>query len=67
MVYTEKGVRAMVDAIEKEKASAAVPALPWAPMSLVLRYAPLPSSAAHLTRRLFTADPSLLHRRPVAC
>ena len=29
-------------AIEKEKASACVPALPWAPMSLVMRYAPLP-------------------------
>lgn len=42
MVDTEQGVRAMVRAIEREKASAAVPALPWAPMSLVLRYAPLP-------------------------
>ena len=32
MVSTEKGVRAMVDAIEKEKASACVPACPWAPL-----------------------------------
>jgi short-subunit dehydrogenase len=42
MVSTEKGVRAMVDAIEKEKASAHVPALPWAPLSVVMRHAPLP-------------------------
>lgn len=42
MVSTEVGVRAMVEAIEKEKASACVPPLPWAPMSLVMRYAPLP-------------------------
>ena len=42
MVSTEKGVRSMVDAIEKEKDSACVPALPWAPMSVVLKHAPLP-------------------------
>jgi short-subunit dehydrogenase len=42
MVSTEKGVAAMVDAIEKEKSSAAVPALPWAPMSVALKHAPLP-------------------------
>jgi hypothetical protein len=42
MVSTEKGVRAMVDAIEKRKASACVPALPWAPLSVVMRHAPLP-------------------------
>jgi short-subunit dehydrogenase len=42
MVDTETGVRAMVDAIEKEKDSACVPPLPWAPMSYVMRYAPLP-------------------------
>lgn len=42
MVSTEKGVRAMVSAIEKEKESACVPALPWAPLSVVLRHAPLP-------------------------
>jgi len=41
MVSTEKGVRAMVEAIEKEKASACVPPLPWAPMSVVMRHAPL--------------------------
>ena len=42
MTSTEKGVRAMVDAIEKEKASACVPALPWAPLSLVMKHAPIP-------------------------
>ena len=42
MVTTEVGVRAMVEAIEKEKASACVPPLPWAPMSMVMRHAPLP-------------------------
>jgi short-subunit dehydrogenase len=42
MVSTEKGVRAMVEAIEKEKDSACVPALPWAPMSVVMKHAPLP-------------------------
>ncbi len=42
MVSTEKGVRAMVDAIEKEKASACVPPLPWAPLSHVLKHAPMP-------------------------
>lgn len=42
MVDTEEGVRAIVEAIEREKASAVVPRLPWAPMSLALRYAPMP-------------------------
>jgi short-subunit dehydrogenase len=42
MVSTEKGVRAMVDAIEKEKASACVPALPWEPMKHLMKLAPLP-------------------------
>ena len=42
MVSTEKGVRAIVSAIEKEKASACVPPLPWAPLSVVMRHAPLP-------------------------
>jgi short-subunit dehydrogenase len=42
MTSTEKGVRAMVEAIEKEKASAHVPALPWAPMSVLMRHAPMP-------------------------
>ncbi len=42
MVSTEKGVRGIVSAIEKEKASACVPALPWAPLSVVMKHAPLP-------------------------
>ncbi|MFC6287169.1 SDR family oxidoreductase [Nocardioides sp. GCM10027113] len=42
MVSTEKGVRSIVAAIEKEKPSACVPALPWAPLSVVLKHAPLP-------------------------
>jgi short-subunit dehydrogenase len=42
MASTEKGVRAMVGAIEKEKDSAYVPALPWAPLSVVMRHAPMP-------------------------
>src|SRR5689334_1125000 len=42
MASTEKGVRAMVDAIEKEKDSACVPPLPWAPLSVVMKHAPLP-------------------------
>ena len=42
MVSTEKGVRSMVDAIEKEKASACVPPLPWAPVSVLMKHAPLP-------------------------
>src|SRR3954467_1716683 len=41
MVSTEKGVRAMVAAIEKEVDSACVPQLPWAPMSVVMKHAPL--------------------------
>jgi short-subunit dehydrogenase len=47
MVSTKKGVRAMVDAIEKEKSSACVPALPWEPMKHLMKHAPLP-----LLRRL---------------
>jgi short-subunit dehydrogenase len=42
MASTEKGVKAMVDAIEREKDSAIVPALPWAPLSVVMKHAPLP-------------------------
>jgi short-subunit dehydrogenase len=42
MVSTEKGVAAMVAAIEKKKASACVPPLPWAPLSVVMKHAPLP-------------------------
>jgi short-subunit dehydrogenase len=41
MVPTDKGVRAMVDAIEKEKDAACVPPLPWAPMSVLMKHAPL--------------------------
>ncbi|GAA1564552.1 SDR family oxidoreductase [Kribbella sancticallisti] len=42
IVDTVPGVRAMVSAIEAEKAKAHVPAWPWVPMARVLRYAPLP-------------------------
>jgi short-subunit dehydrogenase len=42
MASTETGVRAMVEAIEKEKDSACVPPLPWAPMSVLMKHAPLP-------------------------
>jgi short-subunit dehydrogenase len=42
MVSTEKGVRAMVEAIEKEKPDACVPPLPWALLAPVMRHAPLP-------------------------
>ena len=42
MVSTEKGVKAIVEAIEKEVDSACVPPLPWAPMSVLMKYAPLP-------------------------
>jgi short-subunit dehydrogenase len=47
MVSTEKGVRAMVEAMEQEKAEACVPRLPWAPLSVVMKHAPVP-----LLRRL---------------
>jgi short-subunit dehydrogenase len=39
---TEKGVRAMVSAIEKEKASARVPGWPWVPVGFALEHLPLP-------------------------
>lgn len=42
MSSTEKGVRAMVAAVEREAGEAYVPALPWAAMAPVLRHAPLP-------------------------
>lgn len=42
MVSTEKGVRAMVSAIEKEKGTAYVPPLPWVPLSVAMKHAPLP-------------------------
>ena len=41
MVDTETGVRAMVSAIEAEKADARVPTWPWWPLGTALRYAPL--------------------------
>ncbi len=42
MVSTEDGVRAMVDAIEKQKAHAYVPPLPWTALAPVMKHAPLP-------------------------
>lgn len=41
MASTEKGVAAMVAAIEKEVAHACVPPLPWAAMAPVMKHAPL--------------------------
>ena len=41
MASTERGVRAMVDAIEKEKTSARVPAWPWAPLGFVIKHVPV--------------------------
>lgn len=41
MVDTETGCRAMVKAIEKEKAKAYVPFWPWAPISFAVRRMPL--------------------------
>ena len=41
MADTVSGVRAMVGAIEREAATAAVPAWPWRPLGFVLRHAPL--------------------------
>lgn len=38
---TRDGVRAMVSAIEKEKASAAVPPWPWEPLGFALKHLPL--------------------------
>jgi len=42
MASAEKGVRAMVGAIEKEKAKAAVPTWPWVPLGFALKHLPLP-------------------------
>lgn len=39
---TERGVRSMVAAIEKEKASARVPGWPWEPIGFALKHLPLP-------------------------
>ncbi|WP_322921497.1 SDR family oxidoreductase [Nocardioides renjunii] len=41
MTSTEKGVRAMVEAIEKEKRTARVPAWPWAPLGFVVKHVPV--------------------------
>ncbi|MDT4912382.1 MAG: hypothetical protein QOC66_1510 [Pseudonocardiales bacterium] len=41
MAGTADGVRAMVRAIEREVPTAAVPAWPWRPLSVVVRHAPL--------------------------
>ncbi len=41
MTSTEKGVRAMVEAIEKQKKSARVPAWPWAPLGFVVKHVPV--------------------------
>ena len=38
---TERGVRAMVEAIEKEKKSARVPAWPWAPLGFAVKHVPV--------------------------
>ncbi len=45
-VSTEKGVRSMVRAIEREVASAKVPAWPWIPIGAALRWLPLRVVAA---------------------
>ncbi|MFT3899199.1 MAG: SDR family oxidoreductase [Gordonia sp. (in: high G+C Gram-positive bacteria)] len=47
MADTDDGVAAMVDAIEAEKARAAVPRWPWEPLAAALRHLPEP-----LSRRL---------------
>ena len=47
MVSTERGVAAIVAAMEKEKPRARVPAWPWGPVGFVLAHLPLP-----LARRL---------------
>lgn len=41
MVDTETGVRAMLKAIQKEVAEAAVPQWPWVPLGEVMKHAPL--------------------------
>jgi short-subunit dehydrogenase len=39
---TERGVRAMVSAIEKEKSSAKMSSWPWVPVGFALKHLPLP-------------------------
>ncbi|MER5401290.1 SDR family oxidoreductase [Streptomyces sp. NPDC002599] len=41
MTSTEKGVRTMVRAIERESTEAKVPAWPWVPMGFLMRHLPL--------------------------
>ncbi len=41
MVSTEKGVAAIVEAVEKEKAHARVPPWPWVPLGFALEHLPL--------------------------
>ncbi|MFD8649117.1 SDR family oxidoreductase [Streptomyces mirabilis] len=41
MTSTEKGVRTMVRAIERESSKAKVPAWPWVPMGFLMRHLPL--------------------------
>jgi short-subunit dehydrogenase len=48
IVDTETGCRAIVRAIEREKAEAYVPRWPWAPFRVFLRYLPLPVVARML-------------------
>lgn len=40
MASTERGVRAMIAAMEREVASSAVPAWPWKPLGVLMRHAP---------------------------
>ena len=47
LVSTEKGVAAIVAAVEKRRSSARVPAWPWVPLGFALEHLPLP-----LARRL---------------
>jgi short-subunit dehydrogenase len=42
IVSAEKGVSAMVEAIEKERPSARVPAWPWVPLGFAIEHLPLP-------------------------
>lgn len=42
VVSAQKGVRAIVEAIEKEKPRAYVPPWPWAPLSFAMKHLPLP-------------------------
>jgi short-subunit dehydrogenase len=42
LVGTEKGVAAMVEAMERQRPSAHVPAWPWVPLGFALRHLPLP-------------------------